>query len=121
MATTVTGTQAIEMAEARGLTLCKYTDPTEGAREGLTVAEARAVARQDPSLIYVETTELVRNVCDEVAGLVGDDGTGDLGIIVRQALAEDPTVSAEAIAETVREARRDATVERERESADARG
>lgn len=51
--TTVTGTKAIELAERLGLPLSKYADPTEGEREGLTVAEAREIAREDPSLIYV--------------------------------------------------------------------
>lgn len=52
--TTLTGHDAIEYAESHGLTLSKYNDPTEGAREGLSVDEARQVAREDPSLIYVE-------------------------------------------------------------------
>lgn len=51
---TVTGRKAIEIAERFGLTLNKYTDPVEGAREGLTVAEAREIASEDPSLIYVQ-------------------------------------------------------------------
>lgn len=33
--------------------ICKYADPTEGAREGLTIAEAEQILREDPSLIYV--------------------------------------------------------------------
>lgn len=49
----LTGYDAIDYAEANGLTLAKYADPTEDAREGLTVAEAREIAREDPSLIYV--------------------------------------------------------------------
>lgn len=51
--TTLTGNAAIEYAEAHGLELSKYADPLEDAREGLTVEEAREVAREDPSLIYV--------------------------------------------------------------------
>jgi putative transcriptional regulator len=39
------------------LKLHKYTDPTEDARDGLTIAEAEAVASEDPSLIYVETID----------------------------------------------------------------
>lgn len=55
MATTrLTGTEAIERAERDGRTLSKHADPTEGAREGLTAAEARDVAREDPSLIYLD-------------------------------------------------------------------
>lgn len=51
------GTTAIDYAEAKGLTLSKYTDPTEEARTGLTVDEAREVAREDPSLIWLDTAE----------------------------------------------------------------
>lgn len=42
---------------------------------------------------------------------IADDGTGDLGIIVRQALTDDPRATAEDIAEIVREARADARAE----------
>ena len=52
-----TGHNAIEYAKAAGLTLNKYADPTEGAREGLTVVEAREVAAEDPSLIWVAVEE----------------------------------------------------------------
>jgi hypothetical protein len=54
---TITGHDAIEYAEQRGLPLSKYTDPTEGARDGLTVGEALEVAAEDPSLIYVEVPQ----------------------------------------------------------------
>lgn len=54
MQTTLTGTDAIRYAEQNGLTLSKYADPTEGAREGLTVDEARDVAAQDPGLIWID-------------------------------------------------------------------
>jgi len=48
------GTAAIEFAEANGLLLNKYNDPIEGAREDLTPDEARAVAREDARLIWIE-------------------------------------------------------------------
>ena len=51
---TITGLDAIAHAEAHGLPLSKYADPTEGAREGLTVDEAREVAAEDASLIYLQ-------------------------------------------------------------------
>lgn len=54
---TMTGHKAIETAEAKGLTLSKYADPTEGAREGLSVEEARAIAAEDPGLVYVEVAD----------------------------------------------------------------
>lgn len=47
-----------------------------------------------------------------VSSLVGDDGTGDLGIIVRQALNDDPSATVDDIAAIVREAREDAAAER---------
>jgi hypothetical protein len=53
------------------------------------------------------TSELI----DAVAALTGDDGTGDLGVIVRQALRDDPAAAAWEIAEIVREARADASGE----------
>ena len=51
-----------------------------------------------------DTTHVMR-LCAELSAL--DDGTGDLGIIVREALRADPEVSAADIATIVREARRD--------------
>lgn len=60
MATRVVGFEAIELAERKGWTLCKRAEPPpgEGARDGLTPEEARAVARRDPSLIYVDFDEI---------------------------------------------------------------
>lgn len=57
MATTthrLTGHDAIAYAERTGSHLDKYTDPTEEHRRGLTVTEARDVATEDPSLVYVD-------------------------------------------------------------------
>ena len=51
---TITGTAAINTARALGLTLSKYNDPSESARDGLSVAEALEVAAEDPELIYLE-------------------------------------------------------------------
>lgn len=50
----LTGYAAIEFAEAKGLTLNKYNDPIEGAREGLSIREAVAVAEEDDNLIYID-------------------------------------------------------------------
>jgi len=55
--TKLSGEAAIERAEQRGLLLSKYTDPTEEARDNLTPDEAREVALEDPSLIYLEVDE----------------------------------------------------------------
>jgi hypothetical protein len=46
-----------------------------------------------------------------------DDGTGTLGIIVDQALADDPAVTVDEVREIVREAKADAQVEAAREAA----
>lgn len=48
------GAEAIDYAASRGLWLSKYADPTEGARDGLTISEARAVAEVDPGLIFLD-------------------------------------------------------------------
>jgi hypothetical protein len=53
---TLTGTDAIAYAETHGRTLNKHADPTEGARTGLTVSEAQRVAKEDPSLIWIDST-----------------------------------------------------------------
>jgi len=52
MTTTLTGYDAIDHAEENGLPLYKYADPTEPGRGGLTVDEAREIAKIDPSLIW---------------------------------------------------------------------
>jgi hypothetical protein len=52
--------------------------------------------------------ETINDMVDSVAALVSSDGSGDLGLIVRLALADDPTASAEDIADIVREARQEA-------------
>ena len=55
----LTGFTAIEFAAANGLTVAKYADPTEGARDGLTVSEAREIAAEDPGLIWIEAPDPV--------------------------------------------------------------
>ena len=50
---TLTGREAIDYAEANGLTLNKYEDPTEEAHTGLTVDQANKIAREDASLIWI--------------------------------------------------------------------
>ncbi len=50
----IEGIEAIEYATLYNKTLCKYTDTTEEAREGLTVDEAREIASEDPGLVYLD-------------------------------------------------------------------
>lgn len=47
---------AIQHAHDHDATICSYADPTAVAREGLTVDEAQAIAREDCSLVYVVCT-----------------------------------------------------------------
>jgi hypothetical protein len=56
---TITGTAAIEIAEDLGLTLSKHADPTEDAREGLSVSKAYEIAKHDPSLVYLAVAAVV--------------------------------------------------------------
>ena len=49
----LSGYEAIEYAERTGATLNKHADPIEGARDSLTIDEARQVASEDASLIWV--------------------------------------------------------------------
>ena len=46
------GWEAIRWYQQHGGQLGKYADPTEGARDNLTVPEAMEIAREDPSLIH---------------------------------------------------------------------
>ncbi len=50
----LTGFEAIDYAELEGLTLNKAADPIDEARTGLSVAEAQAIAAEDPSLIWID-------------------------------------------------------------------
>lgn len=61
------GWDAIKMAEKHGLRLSKYNDPLEGPQDGLTVEEAKEVAREDQGLIYLQCPN-----CGNVLTLVDD-------------------------------------------------
>lgn len=81
MSNIITGYDAIEYAEQTGAELHKYADPTEAARDGLTIADAREVAAEDPSLIWVETTEgasAVATFDDWMGALIEGDGADDI-------------------------------------------
>lgn len=56
----LTGWAAIEYADEHGLTLSKFSDPLEMARTGLSVVEARDIAREDPGLIYYAGEDVAR-------------------------------------------------------------
>jgi hypothetical protein len=50
--TKLTGSDAIDTAAALGVSLYKYADAVDGARE-VTIDEARAIAREDASLVWL--------------------------------------------------------------------
>ncbi len=53
----LTGFEAIAFAELEGLRLNKEADTIDEGRSGLTVAEAEAIASEDPSLIWLEVPD----------------------------------------------------------------
>lgn len=53
----LTGFEAIEYAEKAGLPLHKHPDAVQGPRVDLTVAEAEAIADEDPDAIWLEVPE----------------------------------------------------------------
>ena len=50
----LTGFEAIEYAEKEGLTLSKKGDSIDDAVHGLSIAEAEAIATDDPDSIWLE-------------------------------------------------------------------
>jgi hypothetical protein len=53
----LTGFTAIEYAEKAGRTLNKAPDDIDAGRHGLSVAEAEAIAADEPELIWLEVPE----------------------------------------------------------------
>jgi hypothetical protein len=53
----LTGFDAIAYAEREGLLLNKAADRIDDSRSGLSVAEAEAIATEDPELIWVEVPD----------------------------------------------------------------
>lgn len=51
------GFEAIEFAEKEGLTLNKRADHIDEARSGLTIAEAEAIATDDPDSIWLNVSQ----------------------------------------------------------------
>jgi hypothetical protein len=49
----LTGFEAIEFAEKEGLTLNKAADSIDPEAHGLSIAEAEAIATDDPDLIWL--------------------------------------------------------------------
>jgi hypothetical protein len=53
----LTGFAAISYAEREGRTLNKAPDRIDDGRTGLTVAEAEAIASEDPGLIWLDVPD----------------------------------------------------------------
>ena len=53
----LTGFAAIEFAEKHNLALSKHGDPVDRPVQGLTVAEAEAIADEDEGLIYLDVDD----------------------------------------------------------------
>jgi hypothetical protein len=53
----LTGFDAIEYAEKEGLKLNKKADHIDEARSGLTIAEAEAIATDDPESIWLNVPD----------------------------------------------------------------
>jgi hypothetical protein len=53
----LTGFDAIAYAEREGFLLNKAPDHIDAGRSGLSVAEAEAIATEDPALIWVEVPD----------------------------------------------------------------
>ena len=51
------GFDAIAYAELQGYSLNKAANRIDGPRKGLTVAEAEAIATEDPDLIWLEVPD----------------------------------------------------------------
>jgi hypothetical protein len=91
-----------------------YGHTTDYCDEAGCLGTERYFPYAAPGAAVGDVTDDRRFLVDGVAALVGDDGTGDLGVIVRQALIDDPSATAGGIAEIVREARAEARIERGR-------
>lgn len=77
MTTTTTirmnGRDAIIYAQAHGLTLSTHTDPTAEGRDDVTVEEARRIAIEDPSLVYLDVPVSAVERLAEEAAAAGDE------------------------------------------------
>lgn len=92
MSDTVTlyGYDAINYAEAHDMTISKAGDPIEGAREGVSVDEAREIARQDAGLLSLDVPwHTVRAHIEALRGEAAEAGDEDCGEDCAEALGGD--------------------------------
>ena len=71
--TTLTGFAAIAYAVRFGLDLNKHADPTEGSRV-VDIDEARAIAKEDPALVWIEAPSFDAERMTASVAAVGNDG-----------------------------------------------
>lgn len=69
----MTGRDAIAYAQAHGLALSTYTDPTAEGRDGVSIEEARRIASEDPSLVYLDIPAYIVESLAEEATAAGDE------------------------------------------------
>lgn len=85
--------------------LCKFADPIEGARNGLSAYDARDIARDDVGLLYLErwcALEVVGRTLAHLSAAEGGDGSvwapsdvlaGDWNVMVEVFSDDDGEVS----------------------------
>lgn len=103
---TLHGMDAIAYADRHGLRIDKATDPIESWREGLTVEQACAVAREDAGLVYVEVpADIYRPQITALRDEAREAGDDDMAEDCEDALAGDRDAASrcmEAICEAIR-------------------
>lgn len=70
----MTGRDAITYAQAHGLALSTYTDPTAEGRASVGVADARRIASEDPTLVYLDVPAYIVESLVKEATAAGDEG-----------------------------------------------
>lgn len=85
--------------ENAGAVLCKYADPTDDAREGLSIEEADEICKVHPSLIYAlsasTTTAVTTSQITALRGEAYEHGDHDMALICELALAPHETANAD--------------------------
>ena len=67
----LTGFEAITFAEREGLSLNKLADAIDDAQDGLSIAEAEAIAVDRPELIFIDiTADEYDNLSDELKEVI---------------------------------------------------
>lgn len=74
--TNLTGRLAITVADMLGLTLNKYADPTDPdatRAAGISVEVAREIAKQDPSLLWLDGEQVAAVIDDDAIRALRDE------------------------------------------------